>query len=459
MKATELTLVENSKYMVALATCPLGSPINIPLALPCLAAYLREYGYQTVCIDFNLEFEKSLSSNTKYLLDDVSLWIGMEISPIAERMILEMTPKWANTLLSHRPHLVGLSVNLVNLRTSVLLAKMIKKISPDTVVVLGGPECSYGWQNLIQDENIDFIIIGEGERPLVELIECLKSGADYRKIPSVVWKGCESNQIRPAVNISLDALPFPDYSVFDLSKYANRGIVELPIYASEGCIGNCAFCSRGFLSGEYRCKSPERIISELKSCMNNYKINNFYFVDSLINGNMDQLNSWTKAAVDMQLNIQWRANAIFSPSLATKDLELMFRSGCSKINYGLESGSSIIRRRMKKFSNMPIVERIIRDSYSTGILVSCFVMIGFPGETEDDFQMTVDFLSRNSYYINEVEISLCYITPHTDLEKNKRKYNIDGGGNTWSDPSSTYEVRLERLKKLKNSLIDLGISG
>jgi B12 binding domain len=267
---------------VALVVCPLGSRWVVQVALPSVAAFVEMYDYEVKCWDLNLEFQDSLQGSRLYrTFLEVRKWYWAENDPQIESILEELVGSWAEMILRDGTTVVGLSISLVTVQASLLLAKAIKKLDSNVVTVIGGPECMYSWPQLIKEDAIDFVILGEGERPFLELLQALDRGQKQVNNSAVVTKETYNLPHMAAMNADLDRLPYPDFSKVELVRYADRGVVDLPIFGSVGCIRNCTFCSRRFLNGTYRYKSPHRIISELERGIELYSTTSFFFVDSL----------------------------------------------------------------------------------------------------------------------------------------------------------------------------------
>lgn len=449
----------HSRQKVALVRCPLASHWNIPLALPSLAAFIEMYDYEVKCWDLNLEFQDFM--NTKDLplsLLDENKWYRLQIDSQIEAILSGLAKSWAEMILRDAPTVVGFSIPVVTVKASLILAQAIKMFDSNIVTVFGGPECMYSWPDLIKEDVVDFVILGEGEQPFVDLLQVLDRGGKQVHNPAVVTKDTCDQPHSVAINNDLDQLPYPDFSKMEFERYADHGVVDIPIFGSVGCVRNCTFCSRHFLNGKYRYKSSHKIVSELERAVELYGTKSFFFVDSLINGRIDQLSEWTSLVVDKQMGIRWHSNAILSPDTTKDVLRTMRQSGCIRLWYGLESGSPLILKDMKKLVDIPIIERVIRDTHDVGIIATCFVMVGYPTETEADFQATLDFLKRNKSHLDEVYPLLCEVQDETLLGGGKRKYGIVGSGYDWVNSTSNLDVRKKRLQQLLSVLQDLGIS-
>ncbi len=453
--------MQMDKFRVSLVVGPLGSKNVIPLALPVIGSFLKSRGYHVSCWDFNIDFRNRLKVDTTdfFIMED---WYG--ITPHGE--IVHEVDKfiygWARQVTEEKPRVVGFSTHITSVYSNLTLASAIKKLDPNIITVLGGPECLYSWELLIQRPEIDYIILGDGEYPFADLLDSIRWNKSSNLPPSVITKGKQTQHPISAINLHFASFPFPDYSLLNLNKYQFKGEMEFPVYSSVGCTHHCTFCSRKFLHGKYRHKSILRIVNELENCKNCYGVSKFYFVDSLINANLDQLQAWTSLVKDRKLNITWRANAVFRTGMSLELMNILHNSGCTSLNFGLESASPRVLKDMRKFSDIGVIERAIKSAHEAGIRVTCFIIVGYPIETENDFEMTIEFLIRNRKNIDGIMVNTCYVGPGTVLDDNKRNYKIFGGGDDWyNDISNPIErkVRFNQIISLLNEssipIIDL----
>ncbi|MEI2776418.1 MAG: cobalamin-dependent protein [Tetrasphaera sp.] len=244
-----------SRQRVALVACPLASRNTIPLALPSIAAYAELHGYPVACWDLNLEFQEILHARgVPADFWNVLNWYGLESE--RECIMEELADEWAAIILRDAPTVVGFSVTAVSAAVSLIVAKAVKRLDPTVKTVFGGPECIVGWPRFIAKKSVDFVVVGEGEQPFVELLQALDQGREQIDMPAVVTKQSNGAAPQNAVNHNLDALPYPAFSKMALARYARNGRLELPILGSVGCVQNCTFCSRHFLHGGFRCQVP-----------------------------------------------------------------------------------------------------------------------------------------------------------------------------------------------------------
>lgn len=184
-------------------------------------------------------------------------------------------------IFSHHPDVICFACYIWNIEMTLSLAKLVKKVCPDTKIVLGGPEVSYEYRQLMQENSfIDYIVLGEGEEVLYNLLSCLKEGKDIHVQGLVVREKGEIISLGgPQIVACLDTIPFP---------YSDNEILELKdkiIYyeSSRGCPFSCQYCLSSATNG-VRYFDVERVKRDL-SFFIKYNVKQVKFVDRTFNAN------------------------------------------------------------------------------------------------------------------------------------------------------------------------------
>ncbi len=362
-------------------------------------------------------------------------------------------------------------ISHIGLLWSILLARKLKKRLPRILTVLGGP-AFVSWKEVLSFyPEINAVVHGEGEVTISELansydgslesIEEIK-GISYRNTEDIII----TNEARPLVE-SLDSLPFPSYDDLPLSEYPQNkfGMPIMPVVGSRGCVGNCVFCVEKRLWGNTcRMRTPEDIVSEIKSMQGKYGTSVIRFNDSFINCNIKSLETFCDLLIEEDMGIKWMGNARVRPEMTNKLLEKMCNAGCIGLWYGIESGSQRILQKMKKGYDLDTAKKVIRNTARSGIRVLTFMIVDFPGETVSDFKQSVDFLERNYEFIDQVHVSRFGVYHDSEISQNPQKYGIEAiRRNMGLNHSYVYSPRPEsnryeiltsvwaRLRKLKTA--------
>lgn len=313
------------------------------------------------------------------------------------------------------PDFIGFSSTTNQFHYVELISKWIKEEFPKIPIVVGGVHATLAPDNVIQDKNIDFVCIGEGEYPLLELLE---KGANNPEIQNI-WSKGRKNPIRPLID-NLDSLPFPDYDLFDITSLLKEIDGELPLLAGRGCPYPCTYCSNHAIrkiysgKGEYvRYKSVDYLLEEIEHYKSKYKFSKLAFCDDTFTLNRKWIKDFSQkypARFSFPYNCNARVENV-TPDLI-KDLK---SSGCEMMSFGIESGSEWLRKEILKkgtFSNQKIEEafRLVNDS---GIRTFSYNMIGLPFETPKMIQETIDLNKKikPSYIV----VFIYYPYPSTEL--------------------------------------------
>lgn len=459
-----------SNVDVVLIQAP-GWGVNTPpFATASLTAFLRENGFKVMSLDINVELYQA--NKNKYpegwRVDVQNFWTN---SSMVDRFIndnRDILDHYVGSIIKSNAKIVGFTIYASSYLMSSYLAKKIKEKDGSILIVFGGPEVSRnmsGMEVVSNNKYVDYVVDGEGEVTLLEIVRKVKSGEIiegnigtlYRRGDKVV-DGGERELIK-----NLDSLPFPDFSDFDFSMY--REPFQVPIASSRGCVNRCIYCDEITFWKRFRSRSGESLFREMKHQLERHPhIFFFEFHDSLVNGNIRELGRLSDAIIESGIRIKWSAQAIIRKEMTYDFFVKLRKSGCVSLTYGMESASPALMVRIGKiFSKNADVEKIIRGSYRAGVCSNLNFMFGLPGETEDEFNETLNFLVRNKKYITTVNPSqsFCVFSRGTKGYSNPMAYGIDfkKGPLYWEymDGKNDYLMRMERFEKFVAMVHKLGI--
>ena len=460
----------NSGIDIVLVQAPAWGVNTPPLATATLTAYLRENNVKVMPFDINIELYHT--NKDKYSESGcVDVGIFWENSSMVDGFIREnhdILERCTDIIIKSGAKAVGFTIYGSSYLVSSHLAKRINEKNSSIIIIFGGPDVSRSRRGLeIISDNmyVDYIVDGEGEITLLEIVRRIKAGETVEGCPGVFYRkgdtiadGGERELIK-----DLDLLPFPDFTDFDFSMY--REPFQIPIASSRGCINRCIYCDERAFWKRFRSRSGESLFREVSLQLKKYPhVFFFEFHDSLINGNIKELEKFCDSVIAGGLKIKWSAQAVIRKEMTYDFLVKLRKSGCVSLSYGLESASSALMSRVgKNFARNADVERIIRDGYRAGVCSNLNFMFGLPGETEDEFNETLDFLEKNKKYITSVNPSqsFCVFSRNTKGYLNPMDYGIDlrKGSLYWEsiDGSNNYIVRMERFEKFVALVHKLGI--
>lgn len=457
-------LKKNSSDLdLALVMCPGWGVIQPPVGISYLKSFLGEHGRKVKCFDLSLELYKVFPEKKYWDLNYPEHFI---LPQLFQRDILPcLRPYitvWAEEILRFNPKVVGFSVFMSSVNTSLLLAKELKKIRPDLLIVAGGAEVTRtkmvmvdkirGFTPINNDifSAFDILVDGEGEEALLEILDSLEKGKDIRGVEGICYlddaKVVVSNT-RKLIS-DLDTLPPPDFSDFTLKDYTRK---ELPFATSRGCVNRCTFCADSPLWKVYRCQSPGKVTKQIESLVADYARNQFEIVDSIFNGDIRRVREICDLIIKSKIDVRWSAKVTLNQAMDLTLLEKMRSAGCLSLAYGVESGSPRILKDMRKNIDPDTAKRVIRDTHQAGIQANCFFIIGYPTETAEDFQMTLDFIEQNARFIHRFDqVTGCHIEENSYLGLNLDKYGIVFKEDGWHSRESTPQIRRQRYDKFKS---------
>ncbi len=302
-------------------------------------------------------------------------------------------------IIQSRASVVGINTLAATIKTAVVIAQMVKKLNPTIPVIAGGVHATYDYQNLLKNYPIDFVVLGEGERTLLELMWALKENKHIRNVKGLAYLNngeVRTTLPRPLID-DLDILPYPARHLVDFDKYIKTTLLPNALYiiTSRGCTHRCAFCSSGHFFRRWRARSPLNIINEMEFLINKYsKIESFIFLDDNFTYDKKRVIELCNLIIERKLNrYKWSCLA----RVDQVDLEMlasMRKAGCEKINYGVESGSPEILKNINKAITPDMAEEAIETTRKMGIEAMAFFMLGNPGETQETIDLSARFAAR-----------------------------------------------------------------
>jgi radical SAM superfamily enzyme YgiQ (UPF0313 family) len=330
-------------------------------------------------------------------------------------------------ILNKTKNLVGISITAINQVVSAFtLAYMIKKNNPDCKIVIGGSWCSLLGKELGNKLNdfpfIDYIIVNEGEIPLLNLVNTLKNKKGQQSVKGVYCKIHGQIIYTPNIgSIPLSQVPAGDFSGLEMNFYSEKH--TLPIQSSRGCYwGKCTFCSYPILEPKYKTKNVEFILEEVKFLQKKYETKTFCFVDSVVSPSFAE--KFSNLIIKNNIKIEWMIFARFEPDFSETLLSQMKESGCITIFWGLESANQRILEIINKNIDLTNAEIILRNATKLKIHNKVLVMYGLPTEKYDDAYETILFIKKNKNYIQSLSYSFYAPEENTPMEYFCKKHKI-----------------------------------
>jgi radical SAM superfamily enzyme YgiQ (UPF0313 family) len=289
------------------------------------------------------------------------------------------------------------------IRHSLDISQFVKSIDPTVKVVWGGVHPSLFPDQTLANDNIDIVVKGEGEITFYELVERLKNNESIEGLPGIIYKKDGQmvvGPVRPFIE-DLDELPHLPYDIVEIEKYRASGLFagpSLTFFTSRGCPFPCAFCyNRIYNSGRWRAFSAKSTMDRIEHIVKKYGVRKFFIQDDNFIVNIKRFWELMDEMTARDLNIEWACLGVRIDTLkkiGDEGLQKMVRAGCRDIDIGIESGSPRVLKMIKKYIDLELVLDVNRMLAKYPINSKCTFIIGFPGESEEEVQSTVNFAVR-----------------------------------------------------------------
>ncbi len=303
------------------------------------------------------------------------------------------------SIIEEQPDLIGVSITATSqIIPGLTLCRLIKEADPDIHVTVGGSIFTRLVDNLRRCERLfqitDDFIVFEGETALLELVNQLQGPKNFSKVPNLIYR--QNGKVivnQPFYSENLAQHPAPNYDGFPLTRYLAPETV-LPVQFSRGCYyKDCAFCALTLDHQNFRQKDPIKVVDELQFLSERYHTPFFFFTDECLA--LSPTRRLCKEILARDLRIEWTAELRFEKNLSRELLTLMRDAGCHKIVFGLETYNARMMDFMKKGITQESVQRICSDCVDLGIAVHCYIIVGFPTETQEEALETMNFIVDN----------------------------------------------------------------
>jgi anaerobic magnesium-protoporphyrin IX monomethyl ester cyclase len=459
----------------ALVQCPVWWTVDPPLGLAQVAGCLDAAGAETTVVDLNAELAKSRVPGYENLWnwEQFHFWNDPAFVAKVYAAHAKQVDDALGRVLRSDAAVVGFSVSGGAQEATLAFARRLKAERPDLKVVLGGQYFFRGdaARRLAQDPAVDAVIKGAGDQVFPALVAAHAASGELPPLPGVVTRRGDGGEA-PVLR-ELDKLPFADFRGFRLELY---DVPErLPMHMSRGCVWQCRFCSSHPFWDGYSYMSGERVHAELLEHKRRHPWKtHFEFYDITANGSVPSLRRLAELIVEdwkdqgrAKTNFfGWKINAIIRPEMTPETLALLGKANCHDIIYGIESGSPRVLKLMNKPYEPATAERVLRDTKAAGIKTVGNFMFGFPGETEEDFDLTLAFLRRNAASFDRVYASATFtsLEDASWLSEHRAEAGIKDEGREahhlyWEseDGANTYPVRLARYERFRALAQELGL--
>lgn len=311
---------------------------------------------------------------------------------------------------------------LTNMREAAFRMQEIAKRRGCTVITNSSDSTDHF--ELYLEHKADVVIKGEAEMALLELVTQLSNGQlNPTVVPGLAWQeyGVTKENGKRNVMKELDALPMAAWDLIDMDRYRNtwlenNGYFTLNVATTRGCPFKCNWCAKPIYGNRYNSRSPENVVRELIFLRDKYQYDYIWFCDDIFGLTPGWVQSFAELAEKNQLRLKYKIQSRADLLLQENYIEALARSGCDYVWMGAESGSQKILDAMDKGTTIEQIKKSNGLLRKYGIHTAFFLQFGYPGETSEDIQKTIELL--NECMPDDIGISVSYPLPGTAFFEN-----------------------------------------
>jgi radical SAM superfamily enzyme YgiQ (UPF0313 family) len=364
---------------------------------------------------------------------------------VFDTMLQEPQAGFREALRLHRPRIVAIYEDDFNFLTKMCLTRM-RDVAWQMIeaarqagarVVVHGSDATDHAADYLQN-GCDYVLEGEAEYALVELVNAMKGGGDPATIPGVKWLSGRGRQASVAMCAHRPVrgdrrLPLPARDLIDVTSYrtawkSTGRPFSLNLIASRGCPFRCNWCAKPIFGDAFQLREAAEVALEMKLLKESYGAEHLWFADDIFGLNRHWLQDFARCVEDQHSAVPFKIQA--RADLLTKEsAHALKRAGCAEVWMGVESGSQKVLDAMEK--GLRVEEVIVARDYlkREGIRACYFLQLGYPGEQWEDLQKTISLVRETRP--DDVGISFSYPLPNTRFYA-KVKQQL-GAKQNWSD--------------------------
>ena len=327
--------------------------------------------------------------------------LDVDVCLIDQRAENSLVGETVARALEFAPDVVGLSALTVFSGILTQTIEQLRQALPEVFVVLGGPHASAFGKEVLESTPADVAVVGEGERSLEQILLGYRDRDGLASVPGLIWRE-ESGEVRVNPGVApvvedLDTLPFPAYDLLDHERYWHlHRMSPLPFgkYAalstSRGCPYGCIYCHRIF-GKRFRAQSAARIVEEIEHYVRSLRVDEIEFYDDAFNLDPKRVIEFTQLLRQRNITVRINfPNALRTDVLTDDTIDALVAAGTYHSSFALESGSPRIQNLIKKNLDIDKYVENVAKMVGKGVFAHGFTMLGFPTETEEDLQATLD---------------------------------------------------------------------
>ena len=406
--------------------------IYVPLGLAYIAASLEHAGYSVKITDLN-----------SHKVSDSKLQEGLVGADV-----------------------IGITGMVTEYQEVLRLTGIARGCNPKAKIILGGPLATTHTNKVLSTSQADCVVMGEGERTIVELVSAIEQGIDYSEVKGIAYKSDGLVNVSPVrePTKNLDDILYPARHLLDMNRYTTHHFksfgMKVPrtesttLISSRGCPFNCTFCHKDMWGYKWRSRSSDNIIGEIRQLNRDYGFNGFVFNDDTFVLNNERVKDFCNKLIDKKIDINWYCNGRVN-LMAKELLELMYDAGCKGIAYGIESGNQEILDSIKKGITLEQVREVVEWTKEADIHITGYFMLGILGDTKATIGETVKFARELDLNFYGFAMTSPIIGTSMYTEAQKKGLIIENNLEDWSFHASvnlTKDCSKKELERLNEDV-------
>jgi radical SAM superfamily enzyme YgiQ (UPF0313 family) len=343
---------------------------------------------------------------------------------IIDYIVSRYTPeKFEAELDAFEPDVVGATSVTMNFPVAADIVRTAKRHRPSALTVMGGPHVTFDASRTLDAyPEIDLLVLGEGERTIMELVPRITDRSGWPDIRGLAFR--QNGEIvvtKPRGLIEdLDSIPLPARHLLPLSRYRALGF-PVSIVTSRGCPNACIFCQgRRMVGRKVRYRRVESVMDEIEEILS-YGITRINVADDLFTSNKRRVREMCGQILARGFDLKWSAFARVN-TVDREILETMRDAGCDGLSFGIESGNPEMLRRIRKGITLEQARNAIRLCKEVGIPVHASFMVGLPGESPESLRDTQRFVESMG-----IDYGYHFLAPFpgTDVRERIEEYDLE----------------------------------
>lgn len=365
---------------VALVVAPEWTQLAPPYGIARMSALAKHGGWPTRVWDINIRTKHEAGVPELWTAYEDWKWTDPNYSQNVHHLIEPTLRKYMQEIIDWAPTVIGFTSWYTNDTCTMWMAREFRKLIPGVTIIIGGPNAT---QLKVSDPSVaDHVVSGEGELWFIRILENLENPTET--IPHICMQSKDQR-------VDLDSMPPADYSDIDISLYDSKGI---SCEFSRGCVANCVYCNETIF-WKFRARQASRVLDEIEIVYREQGIQSVWFIDSLLNGNLRELEAFAQGLVERGIKVNWTGYSRIDGKMDRDFWAMLRHAGAGGFAFGVESGSQKVLDLMKKNCKVEWIEQNFNDLREIGMTNNFATWFtGFPGEELTDVAQTLTMMWR-----------------------------------------------------------------